>query len=91
MGQKIKKSDVLERRVLPPDPGLVKSLGTHHSLPTAVADLVDNSVDAQAGRVLIVFEVEKGAASGLTIVDDGRGITGEQADDAMRLGRQRKY
>jgi Histidine kinase-, DNA gyrase B-, and HSP90-like ATPase len=91
MGQKSKKSDVLERRILLPDPGLVKSLGAHHSLPTAVADLVDNSVDAQAHRVLISFEIEEGAAVGLTIVDDGRGMDGAQADDAMRLGRQRKY
>lgn len=91
MGRKSKKSDVLELIKLTPDSGLVKSLGAHHSLPTAVADLVDNSIDAQAGRVVIVFEVEGGAASGLTIIDDGRGMNGEQADNAMRLGRQRKY
>jgi hypothetical protein len=84
-------SDVLERKILEPDPGLVKSLGAHHSLPTAVADLVDNSVDADAKRVLICFETKKGMVVGLTIVDDGRGMNGVQADDAMRLGRQRKY
>jgi Histidine kinase-, DNA gyrase B-, and HSP90-like ATPase len=84
-------SDVLEWKILEPDPGLVKSLGAHHSLPTAVADLVDNSVDAQAKRVLICFETKKGMPAGLTIVDDGRGMNGSQADDAMRLGRQRKY
>lgn len=85
------KSAVLERKILPPDPGFVKSLGAHHSLPTAVADLVDNSVDARATRVLIVFEVEHGAATGLTIVDDGRGMNSDQIDNAMRLGRQRQY
>ncbi|MCE3556315.1 ATP-binding protein [Pseudonocardia sp. RS11V-5] len=51
---------VLERKVLAPDPGLIKSLGAHHSLESAVADLVDNSVDAGATRVLIVFETENG-------------------------------
>lgn len=91
MGRKSTKSDVLERRVLPPDPGLVKSLGAHHSVPTAVADLVDNSVDAAASRVLIVFEIKKGVAVGLTVIDNGHGMNGEQADNAMRLGRQRKY
>ncbi|WP_193465976.1 ATP-binding protein [Mycobacterium novum] len=91
MARKSETSDVLERKILPPDPGLVKGLGAHHSLPTAVADLVDNSVDAKATRVLIVFEVENGAAAGLTVIDDGSGMTGRQIDDAMRLGRQRKY
>jgi len=86
-----KHSDVLERKILEPDPGLVKSLGAHHSLPTAIADLVDNSVDAKATRVLIVFEIENQSATGLTIVDNGRGMNAKQADDAMRLGRQRKY
>ncbi|MGE2736098.1 ATP-binding protein [Mycolicibacterium vaccae] len=91
MARTKKTNDVLERIVLPPDPGLVKSLGAHHSLPTAVADLVDNSVDAKATRVLIVFEIENQSATGLTIVDNGRGMDEKQADNAMRLGRQRKY
>lgn len=90
MRQKI-NSDVLERVRLPPDPGLVKSLGAHHSLPTAVADLVDNSIDANATRVVVIFEVERGVASGLTIVDDGRGMNAHQIDNAMRLGAQRPY
>jgi hypothetical protein len=91
VGRKGKKSDVLSRKVLPPDPGLVKSLGAHHSLQSAVADLVDNSVDAKANRLLISFEVKKGAAVGLSVIDDGWGMDGDQADNAMRLGRQRKY
>jgi hypothetical protein len=28
-------------------------LGMHHTLESAIADLVDNSIDAQASRVLI--------------------------------------
>ena len=50
--------DVLERKILEPDPGLIKSLGMHHSLESAVADLIDNSLDAGANRVLIIFETE---------------------------------
>ena len=91
MGRTKQNSDVLERKILQPDPGLVKSLGAHHSLPTAVADLVDNSVDAKASYVLVVFEIENQSATGLTIVDNGRGMNDIQADNAMRLGRQRKY
>lgn len=45
--------DVLERKILDPDPRLIKSLGMHHTLESAIADLVDYSIDAQASRVLI--------------------------------------
>ena len=83
--------DVLEHKILEPDPGLVKSLGAHHSLQSAVADLVDNSIDAGATRVLIRFEVDGGHPVALTVIDDGCGMNGLQADDAMRLGRQRDY
>jgi len=84
-------TDVLERIILEPDPGLIKSLGAHHSLHTAIADLVDNSIDAIADRVIVSFEVDRGVAVGLTVVDNGHGMNGRQADDAMRLGRRRKY
>ncbi|MEU4692404.1 ATP-binding protein [Actinoplanes sp. NPDC023714] len=83
--------DVLERKTLVPDPGLVKSLGMHHTLESAVADLVDNSIDAGASRVAITFETADGAPAGLTVIDNGRGMTGGQVDEAMRLGQQRDY
>jgi hypothetical protein len=38
---------------LPPDPHALDSLGRNHSLPTALADLVDNSIDAHATHVQI--------------------------------------
>ncbi|WP_433303535.1 ATP-binding protein [Actinoplanes sp. CA-030573] len=84
-------SDVLERKVLEPDPGMIKSLGAHHTLESAVADLIDNSVDAGADRVLVRFDTEGGHPVGLHVADNGRGMDGRQADEAMRLGRQRNY
>lgn len=83
--------DVLERKILEPDPGLIKSLGMHHTLESAIADLVDNSIDAAASRVLIRFEIDGGHPIGLAVVDDGRGMNGNQIDEAMRLGHQREY
>jgi hypothetical protein len=84
--------DVLMRKVLEPDPGLVKSISQHHSsLESAVADLVDNSIDAHATDVVVIFEVQGEIPVGLTIVDNGEGMNGTQVDDAMRLGRQRAY
>ena len=38
---------------LPPDPRALEGLGRNHSLETALADLVDNSIDAGATHVLI--------------------------------------
>jgi hypothetical protein len=84
--------DVLMRKVLEPDPGLVKSISEHHSsLESAIADLVDNSIDAHATDVAVIFEVQGDMPVGLTIVDNGDGMNGTTADDAMRLGRQRAY
>jgi hypothetical protein len=84
--------DVLMRKVLEPDPGLVKSISEHHdTLESAIADLVDNSIDAHASKVLIIFEVQGDKPVALTLVDNGDGMNGAEADDAMRLGRQRAY
>jgi hypothetical protein len=92
VGSMASGDDVLMRKVLEPDPGLVKSISEHHSsLESAVADLVDNSIDAHATDVVVVFEVQGDIPVGLTIVDNGDGMNGTQADDAMRLGRQRAY
>jgi hypothetical protein len=84
--------DVLMRRILEPDPGLAKSISEHHeSLESAIADLVDNSIDAHATDIVVIFEVLGDRPIGLTVVDNGDGMNGTQADDAMRLGRQRAY
>lgn len=84
-------SGVVERKVLVPDANLVKSLGARHDLATAVADLIDNGIDAGATRVLVIFETRDGEPVGLSVVDDGRGMDGATADEAMRIGGRREY
>ena len=71
----------------PPRPSaLIESLRAFgYSLPTAVADLVDNSITAAAGNVWIDFEWH-GRDSIIVIRDDGRGMTEEVLVEAMRLG-----
>ncbi|MBW6440023.1 ATP-binding protein [Actinoplanes hulinensis] len=76
---------------LQPDPHALDSLGRNHSLETALADLVDNSVDAGAGTVLIRFIRHGARLIGLYVVDDGRGMTPESIDTAMTLGGRRSY
>lgn len=57
---------------IPPDPGVLKAIGLNHDLETAVADLVDNSIDAEAKRVHIRFELRGGLLHRMYVVDDGR-------------------
>lgn len=84
-------SDVTRTVRLPPDPGLVSSLGARHSLETALADLVDNGVDAGARRVLIVFEIDADRLSRILVFDDGSGMDEQTMDRAMTLGHRREY
>jgi hypothetical protein len=61
-----------------------------YDLPSAVADLVDNSIDAGSSTVRIVV-CRKGERSFITIADDGRGMTERVLDEAMRYGSRRSY
>ncbi len=78
-------------REVPPDPAVVSAVGRHHTLETAIADLVDNSVDAGATTVVIRFLLEDGHAVGLQVIDDGRGMDSVEIDHAMTYARQRNY
>lgn len=72
---------------VPPDPGaLIESMRAFgYSLPTAVADLVDNSISAGASSVDIDFHWA-GSRSTIAVVDDGSGMTAAGLREAMRLG-----
>lgn len=76
----------LDYLIVAPDPaGTIESLSAlGYSLEAAVADLVDNSVDAGAGRVDVVFHWS-GADSFVAVVDDGRGMTPDDLRSAMAL------
>jgi len=56
-----------------------------YSLPTAVADLVDNSIAALAQNVWIHFEWN-GSESYVSIRDDGHGMDEKELVNAMTLG-----
>jgi hypothetical protein len=75
------------RRHLTPDPGVLRAIGLNHGFDSAIADLVDNSIDAEARHVLIRFVVRGGLATGLLVIDDGHGMDADGIDAAMRLGR----
>lgn len=76
---------------LPPDARAMEGLGRNHSLETALADLVDNSIDAQASEVLIRFVRHEGRLRTLYVVDNGHGMGGGEIDTAMTVGSRRVY
>jgi hypothetical protein len=61
-----------------------------YDFPSAVADLVDNSLAAQASRVEIEIEFA-GADSRVLIADDGCGMTANGLNEALRFGSRRMY
>ena len=77
--------------VLPSARKLMASLrDIGYDLPSAVADLVDNSIDAGAENVEVTF-VDDGGRSWIRIADDGMGMSAAELDEAMRYGSQRSY
>jgi hypothetical protein len=68
--------------------GSLRDVG--YDFPSAVADLVDNSLAAGASRVEIEIEFA-GAESRVLIADDGCGMTANGLAEALRFGSRRVY
>lgn len=70
----------------PPAAAMMEALrGIGYNLSTAVADLVDNSISANAKNLWLEFHWD-GKSSYVTILDDGIGMSEEQLAEAMRPG-----
>lgn len=72
---------------VPPDPGsLAESMRDFgYTLPTALADLLDNSLTAGATSIDLQFEAA-GERSHIAVVDNGKGMTVDELKNAMRMG-----
>jgi hypothetical protein len=70
-----------------PDPSsMIESMrSTGYTLPTAISDLIDNSIAASAKNVWVHFEWED-SEPWVRIADDGDGMAEGVLRDAMRLG-----
>lgn len=67
---------------------LVESLRAFgYELPTALADLVDNSITAKARNIWVDFHWD-GETSVIAVTDDGDGMSGDRLVSAMRPGSQ---
>ncbi len=77
---------------LPPDAGYAKALTNQgYGFEAAVADLVDNSIDAEADSVVVHFLRDADRILSLLVVDNGRGMDGAALESAMTVGRRRDY
>lgn len=77
--------------IIRPDPMIMEAIGLNYPLESAIADLVDNSIDAGASKVLIRFIRRGPRLLSLCVVDDGRGMDETQLRHAMALGKRREY
>lgn len=89
-------TDVSEIRIvgiknLVADESLAGAVGLHHTIATALADVVDNSLDADAAHVLIRFVQDGTRIVSMMVIDDGVGMDSDTIDSAMTYGRRRDY
>jgi hypothetical protein len=82
----------ISRSTLPPDAGgiLLAISRIGYQLQEALADLVDNSIDAGATTVLIRFFRNGDRLTDLALVDNGRGMDEATLEEAMRFGSRIK-
>ena len=74
-----------------PDPSIASAVGAHHEMRTALADIVDNAIDARAERITIRLLTRGARLEEILILDDGRGMDEQGLDDAMTFARRRDY
>lgn len=79
------------KQILPDAEGVFDAIGRiGYEFEHAIADIVDNSIDAEASEVLIRFNHDGKAVRSVAVIDNGRGMTGAQLDTAMAFGAKTK-
>ncbi|MCG3040452.1 ATP-binding protein [Streptomyces sp. S1A] len=77
---------------LPPDAGYARALTNQgYGFEAAVADLIDNSIDAGADSVVVHFLRDSDRILSLLVLDNGHGMNDAELDQAMTVGRRRDY
>ena len=75
------------RVILPDAEGVFDAIARiGYEFEHAIADLVDNSLDAGATEVLIRFFHDRNTVYSVAVIDNGRGMTGPRIDKAMAFG-----
>ncbi len=81
-------SNYKSRSAPPKASAMVEALrGLGYSVQTALADIIDNSIAAGATEIYVQFTWDDGA-SRISCLDNGRGMSAQELDRAMRLGER---
>lgn len=83
----------MPNRIVPPDPKrLINGLrDTGYSFEVAVADLIDNSISADAKKIHLSLKIDHAGQISLRLIDDGHGMNMEELIDAMKYGSPEKF
>jgi hypothetical protein len=75
-----------------PDPGRVSEglRDTGYQFPTAVADIIDNSIAAGADEIEVLVNMDMDGEIMLAVLDDGCGMNRDELINAMRYGSKRR-
>jgi hypothetical protein len=68
--------------------GSLRDIG--YDFPSAIADIIDNSIAARARRIEVEMEFA-GASSHVLVADDGHGMSANGVVEALRFGSRRDY
>ena len=64
---------IVGTKILAADESLAGAIGLHHTIATALADLIDNSLDAAASHVLMRFVQDGTRIVSMMVIDNGSG------------------
>jgi hypothetical protein len=79
-------------KIIEPSPDIVRVVtNVDYSTDAAIADIIDNSVDAEATHVLVRVVGTPEKIDHILIVDNGKGMSSSEIDNAMSFGRRRNY
>lgn len=75
------------RQILPDAEGVFDAISRiGYEFEHAVADLIDNAIDASAPNVLVRFIHDGHSVQSVSVIDDGEGMNGPELDMAMAFG-----
>lgn len=84
--------DVKEVFKIPPSTNIINVLGsTGYSLETAMADILDNSIAANAENISIRFSINHSENDAVEIIDDGTGMSLETMKQAAIIANISQY
>lgn len=79
-------NDIVDYIEVLPTENIHSALSSNHDIHSGLDELIDNSIDAGADRIAIVFHTDNRRVIGITVHDNGAGMTPDQLNEMMRLG-----